>query len=111
MPTALVDIEAKLNTDCRDILGHDISYTPSGSGAQTIRVQGDYTDGVINSGYSQGIDQDIEMQILMADLATKPASADRITLPRVTGKIFQPTNVMMDEAGMHWIMNLKRVAA
>ena len=94
----------------RNVLGHDILYTPTGtSTALPIKAQGDYSPNMLNGEVSVGIDQDIELMVLKTDLAAMPADGDRITLPRVPGKTFKPVNVHHDETAEHWLFNLKRV--
>lgn len=105
----LSDIEPTINAQCRDVLGHAIFYTPAGGAKRTVYVQANYEDGEVSGGFSAAIEQRIEMMILKTDIPMMPKATDRITAPRVPGKIFQPINVQDDETGYHWFFHLKTV--
>lgn len=106
----LADMIPVMDPVARDVLGHSIMYRPAGaSAALSIKAQGDYSPNMLTGQASVGIDQDIELMILKADIPAKPQAGDRITLPRVPGLIFQPVNVTNDETANHWIINLKKV--
>ena len=98
-----------MNVACRDILGHDIFYTPLGGTRRIVRVQGNYEDGEVAGGFSGAVEQQIELMFLKADVPVMPRKGDRITLPRIPGKTFEPINVQNDESGHHWLFNVKAV--
>jgi hypothetical protein len=107
----LSDLEPLMNAQCRDALAHPIEYKPVNRPWKTLYVQGNYEDGNISTGFSAAIEQQIELMAVKTDLATRPASGDRLRLPRVPGKLFQPVNVQNDDTGDHWLFNVKQVAA
>lgn len=100
-----------MNVQARDVLAHAIEYKPVGRPWTTLYVQANYEDGNISTGYSAAIEQQIELMAVKTDLATRPASGDRIKLPRVPNKLFQPVNVQNDDTGDHWLFNVKQVVA
>jgi hypothetical protein len=104
-------MEPIMNAQCRDRLAHAIEYQPAGRAWRIVYVQGNYEDGNISTGFSAAIEQQIELMIVKTDLATRPASGDRIRLPRIAGKLFAPVNVQSDDTGDHWLFNVKQVAA
>jgi hypothetical protein len=107
----LADIEADMNAQSRDILGHAIYYTPLGGSKRMIYVQANYEDGEVSGGFGAAIEQRIEMLVLKADIPMKPKATDRIVTPGAPGKTFQPINVQNDETGFHWLFHLKTVPA
>jgi hypothetical protein len=94
----------------RTILGHTITVTHAGR-TFPVQAHGSYEDGAIQTGFSGGIQQEIELMILQADMPTMPNNTTRIRTDRRPGLIFQPTNVRSDDTGRHWLFNLKQVAA
>jgi hypothetical protein len=110
MKKTLADVEAALDTEARNLLGHVITYRLAGGRVLSLRVQANYEDGTISTGISTGIKQDIEMMVMRTDLPSRPASGDRIDTPRYPGALFQPINVQSDESAKHWMFQLKKVA-
>jgi hypothetical protein len=106
----LADIEPTMNTECRDVLGHAIYYTPVGGARRTVYVQANYEDGEAKGGFSAAVEQKIEIMVIKTDVTAMPGRGVRITLPRVPGKLFEPVDVQNDESGYHWLFSLKAVA-
>ncbi len=101
----LADMEGVVDLAARNILTHTIKFN-----GKSLRVQGNYEDGTIDTGASVGIAQEIELMVLKTDLAARPLSSDRITLPRVPNAVFKPVNVQNDANGTHWLFNVVKVA-
>lgn len=111
MPTALEILTDDVDDACMAALGETISYAANGSTYADTLAYVDYRDGVRPLDIGQMVAQDILVTILKTDLAAKPTSTARLTLPRLTGATFKPINVRSDESGTHWEFDVQQVSA
>jgi hypothetical protein len=107
---ALEEMTPALNAMARTVLGHTIQYHTGNGAWKSFKVQGNYEDGNISTGYSAAIEQEIELMLLKVDVSGRPASTWRFKLPRVPNVLFAPVNVQNDETAEHWLFNVKKVA-
>lgn len=108
-PKTLSDVEADVDATGLARLGMAITYLIGGA----TRVPNcyaliDHSDKTLALTGSQLTDQDIEIEVLMSDVA-EPSSDDRITLPRITGVTFKPRDWRRSPSGRMWLIFLAKV--
>lgn len=110
IPT-LDDYTAMLDEACRDYLYETIQYKPASGSYGDEKARVEYQDTTRAFETSQVMVQAIRVSLLKADVPAKPNSLCRLTLPRLSGKIFKPVNIGSDEAGTHWEFDVETVNA
>lgn len=100
----------RLNRACVDILGETIQYKPSGGAYGAIQAHVDYRDASKAFQGAEAVTQDMTIQVLIADVPTRPSGQCRVTLAKVPGRTFKPIAIRRDESGTHWEFELKDVA-
>lgn len=105
----LSDMEAAVDTTALERLGLAITYLIGGA----TRVSGcrafiDHSDKTLPLAGSQLTEQDIEIEVLMSDVA-EPSPNDRIKLPRIEGVTFKPRDWKRSESGRFWLIFLTKV--
>jgi len=110
MARATLDsLTSKLFSDVATGIGDPITYTRAGKAPVSLMAHVDYREIDRNLGIGV-VEQDIQVEILMSDLAGRPATSDRITFGRITGRIYRPnTDVSRDTAGRAWVFTVKEV--
>lgn len=110
LPPALEDIAgASLDVPVMATLGDSIQYQAAGGAFVPLRAYVDYADALRDVSTATIIDQDISVEMLVSDLAAKPADADRITLGKLPGLTFKPINVRRSSGGAHWQFEVRQV--
>lgn len=98
-----------LDPQCMAALGDAIQYKPAGGSFAPLRAYVDYGEALREIETGKIIDQEIGVEMLMADAAEKPSGACRVMLGRLPGLIFKPVNVMIGRSGTHWAFGVVRV--
>jgi hypothetical protein len=98
----LSDLQADLDQTCMAALGDTVRYRPAGGAFADKRAYIDYPETLFSPETGTMIAQDIMVDILKADVPTKPTGSCRITLGALPGKLFKPVNVRSDKSGTHW---------
>lgn len=105
----LDDFMAKADPVISKTVMEPISYALDGSTFSDVDADVDYRDMLRAIDIAQVIEQDMLVQIFVADLAEKPASTHRIILPKISPLIkFMPINARRDQSGDLWEFELKR---
>ena len=105
----LEDCEVQMERLCVDVLGDSAIYTPDGAASATIKVFANFREASRAFDGAQAIEQNMMIQVLVADITSKPVGGDRIALPKIPGKIFKPIGVSRDDSGAYWEFELKEV--
>lgn len=88
IPT-LESVTPMLDSIAVAVLGDTIVYTPA-QGAPVTRGFVDLGEAARDFGVSAAVEQDIVVEIRRADLPSRPASLDRLTITALPGKTYQP---------------------
>lgn len=91
-----------LNASTLGLLGDLLGYD-----GDTINGFVDHAEQV--HGGIGAVEQDITVQISIADVPTRPGGSNRITLPSYAGRIFKPVGVSTDDSGTFWVFALKEM--
>lgn len=100
---------AALDRACMATLGETIAYAADGATYVNKMAHVDYREGQTAYDRSPAIHQDISMTVLREDVAVRPPRSARIMLARMTGQVFSPVNVKLDQSGTHWEFDLQKV--
>lgn len=111
MPADLESLTQGLFDTCDERLGDSITITPPAASAISPKANVDYGDQTADFGSSATIVQNITVDIDMSILPGRPAAGWRITLPRISGKTFEPRDVRRDESGFRWVFGVKEIHA
>jgi predicted YcjX-like family ATPase len=99
-----------LDRVCVDVLGDTIQYRIAGaSDFTTIAAHVDYADKLRSIEGVDAVDQDMRVELLKADVPSKPGATWQIQLPLLPTRRFKPANVGSDASGSHWAFDLKDV--
>lgn len=111
MPADLESLTQGLFDTCDERLGDSLTITPPAASAITPKANVDYGEKAGDFGGSAAIVQDIAIDIDMSILPGRPGAGWRITLPRISGKTFEPRDVRRDDSGLRWVFGVKEVHA
>lgn len=70
----------------------------------------DYADALRDMETGRIVEQDISVEVLIADVPTKPNGNCRVILGKIPGLTFKPINVRRDKGGAHWQFEVSRTA-
>ena len=106
----LQDVDALLDWVCVNVFGDTILYRIAGAADfKTIAAHVDYADKLRSIEGVEAVDPDMRVELLKADVPSKPGAVWRIQLPLLPGRLFKPVNVGSDISGSHWAFDLKDV--
>jgi hypothetical protein len=72
-----------------------------------LKAYVDYADAMRSLETGQVIEQDITVEVLIADVPVRPNASCRVILGRIPGKVMKPINVRRDRSGTHWQFEVK----
>lgn len=97
-----------LDPQCMAALGDSVSYQPQGGGATPLKAYVDFGEALRDIETGTIVDQEISVEMRMADVPVRPNSACRLTFARIPGVTFKPINVMIGSSGTHWKFGVAR---
>ena len=89
-------------------IGDEITYTPFGGSAQTLKEWADHSGDTISFGFTEGITAGAVIQVYKTDVPVA-GKQDIIYLPR-TGLTYKPVEILTDRSGRMWNIALGKVA-